>query len=365
MHTRISALLIAALIPVAVAAPAAAARLPAIKTSTSNEVPACATPGRLMAMLNARNSGLPSRYKHITVEYMRHGEELGLRWDYAFFQMLVETNSLKYTGDVDADQNNFAGLGATGNGVKGERFSSVSDGVRAHLEHVLMYTGTYVENPVAERTRKVQSWGILNKWRNNISGPLTYTHLGTKWAPGDRGYSNDIAVIARTFYDNYCNQSDPQPELVAMARPHGTAKTKTVKVETTPTTTTSTNTQANTPPAANQKANVKDVAILNAPSNDAAAGNTSTDSGAADEPSAQKSAGCRVWTASYGGKKAVIIKAINDGITNYTVLDVNAGKEKKEMEAYIAAYAKGGKSVGEYPSPQTALNKAFELCPEG
>ena len=368
MQMRLSAVLIAALFPLSFSSQAEAARLPAIKTSPSNQVPACATPGRMMALLRSRNSGMPSRYATIAADYMRHGEDLGLRWDYAFFQMLVETNNLKYTGDVDADQNNFAGLGATGGGVKGERFSNISNGVRAHLEHILMYTGTHVDNPVAERTRKVQAWGILNNWRSSISGPLTYSHLGTKWAPGDRGYSNDIDVIANLFYNRFCDRPDPQPDLIALARPSGTKKTKTVEVQTTRTTTTTPRTQTQ-PPSTNQKANVKGVAILNAPSNDTASSNsTNTQTNKSSKSAAatnQKTGGCRVWTASYGGSKAVIIKAINDGITNYTVLDVNAGKEKREMEAYIAAYAKGGKSVGEYSSPQTALNKAFELCPEG
>ena len=74
---------------------------------------------------------------------------------------------------------------------------------------------------------------------------------------------------------------------------------------------------------------------------------------------------CRVWTASYGGAHAIIIKAAADDMVNYTVLDVNEVSAKREAEAYIAAYAKGGQTVGEYPSQTQALDKAFELCPEG
>ncbi len=51
-------------------------------------------------------------------------------------------------------------------------------------------------------------------------------------------------------------------------------------------------------------------------------------------------------------------------MTNFTVLDVHAGKEKREADAYIAAYAKGGTTIGEFASPAAALDKAFELCPE-
>ena len=59
------------------------------------------------------------------------------------------------------------------------------------------------------------------------------------------------------------------------------------------------------------------------------------------------------------------VKASADLTTNYTVLDVNEGSEKREAEAYISAYAKGGQTVGEFQSQTQALDKAFELCPEG
>ncbi len=78
-----------------------------------------------------------------------------------------------------------------------------------------------------------------------------------------------------------------------------------------------------------------------------------------------RSSKCRVWTASYGGSRAILIKANNDTLVNYTVLDVNEGTEKREADAYIAAYAKGGKPVGEFQNQTQALDKAFELCPEG
>jgi hypothetical protein len=74
---------------------------------------------------------------------------------------------------------------------------------------------------------------------------------------------------------------------------------------------------------------------------------------------------CRVWTASYGGQKALIIKSVVDKVVNYTVLDVNAGAEKREADAFISAYAKEGVIAGEFVSQAQALDKAFELCPEG
>jgi hypothetical protein len=74
---------------------------------------------------------------------------------------------------------------------------------------------------------------------------------------------------------------------------------------------------------------------------------------------------CRVWTASYGGQRSVIIRSVADQVVNITVLDVNVGSEGREAEAFIAAYAKNGRIAGEYANQAQALDKAFELCPEG
>jgi hypothetical protein len=369
----------------ALSSPAFAASLPAIKTTASNQVPSCTTPGRLDSFLRSRHPSLSRRFDDIAMYYMRHGEDLGIRWDMAFYQMVVETNTLKYTGDVDADQNNFAGLGATGGGVKGERFRSVSDGVRAHLEHVLMYTGAYIDSPVAERTRKVQEWKILEPFQRSIRGPITFTHLGRKWAPSDRGYSDDIKAISDAFMRSFCNAPDPRPEWVALARGNRSkdvaskqAPTSAPNIEVVQKPKVDTTEQrsalgagsliglSQSAKTAQEMADRKTPTVINAvddqkqdakPVKTAMAGSQAKDL----KPAAGK---CRVWTASYGGAKAIIIKAPGKGMTNFTVLDVHAGKEKREADAYIAAYAKGGATIGEFPSPAAALDKAFELCPE-
>lgn len=358
------------------------------------------------------------RYNELAVYYMRHGEDLKIRWDFAFFQMLLETANLAYTGDVDASQNNFAGLGATGGGAKGESFPDIDRGVRAHLEHVLMYAGEKIENPVAERTRKVQEWNLLDSWRRNIRGPVTFSHLSKKWAPGARRYASDLATIANLFYEGACKSPDPRPELVALARGQkrklaGKAAEPTSRQETAssadlvaavinrsrtlpaetaaltgpagptgkaPAEASAKPTETSATAAADDKpAKFVTATIINSP---AASTSQATDSVAANSekiamaageakkaaPAAQAQAEptkCRVWTASYGGPKALIIKAISNDVVNYTVLDVNVGKEKREAEAYIAAYARGGETIEEFSSASAALDRAFELCPEG
>ncbi len=391
-------------------AQASAASLPAIKASSSNAVPACATPGRLMAFVQSRNSRIDDRFAGTATEYMRHGEALKIRWDYAFFQMLVETANLSFGGDVKSSQYNFAGLGATGGGVPGERFSSLSDGVKAHLQHVLMYSGEHIDNPVAERTRKVQEWGILTKWQRSIRGPMTFTHLTRKWSPKDRGYSRDIAAVANAFYNRFCDQPDPRPELVAEARGgrgvsvdtaaaiasqagsdeatkgKSTAEQAIADARATSgpnrlglgagsfgaTMPQSSKLGSTTPPATFTILNSASETAANSEPNGKTSGATQTASAAgaaasaatATTPGKSAASACKVWQASYGGQKAVIIKAIDKGQTNYTVLDVNEGREQREVAAYIAAYAKNGTPLGEFQNSNKALTKAFQLCPE-
>jgi Mannosyl-glycoprotein endo-beta-N-acetylglucosaminidase len=400
------------------AGPATAADLPAVKVSAGNTVPACATPGRLMAFLKARNDKLDGRFDSIATEYMRHGEQLGVRWDMAFHQMIVETGSLKFGGSVKASQNNFAGLGATGGGERGESFKDVATGARAHLEHLVMYTGATVSNPVAERTRKVQEWGVLTDWQKTFKGPLTFAQLARKWAPPARNYAQEIESVAEAFTDGPCKSADPRPELVAAARAGRTdeaATTKSAQIK-------DASKDAAVSPGvelakrANDDARAEGTgsrsalgagavakgataapadakapaaqgpafALLNPPKPEADAtavapekpagkpaatkvNAPSSAKGAKPAAAAQASspANCRVFTASYGGAKAMIIKAVNGDLVNYTVLDVNEGSETREADAYIAAYAPGGKPVGEYKSQTMALDKAFELCPEG
>jgi hypothetical protein len=459
-----------------------AADLPEVKITADNKVPQCATPGRLMAYLRSRNPNVDARFEDVAAQYMKHGQALGIRWDVAFFQMILETGALRFGGDVKATQNNFAGLGASGGGARGESFGDVSTGVKAHLQHLLMYAGEHIDDPVAERTRKVQEWGVLTDWQKSIDGPMTYALIAKQWAPTSRNYVRDISTISDGFYDGYCNGDDPNPGLVqeanneeqpkkakSKAKPKVEPATEIAAAEPTadeaPAAEAPAKADANaaatgaeiakrnieeerkqggplkalgagmlgakadaaaSTPAAAAAEEAPPVTLLNAkadttpPATAEATPDTKgkakpdtktaakTTSPAAEKPAAKnadakaaetkaaeakapetkgaeiqtaalgsaatqmkasapaKDGKCKVWTASYGGQRAVIIKANgNGGMLNYTVLDVTEANEKREVDAYIAAYAKGGEKVGSFPTQNKALSKAFELCPEG
>ena len=213
----------------------AAAALPAIKASPGNSVPACVTPQRLTEFLKSRNDHLPTAFEGLAAQYERYGRTLGLRWDYAFFQMVVETNWLRYrtgsgrAGLVSPRQNNFAGIGATGRGHSGEAFPDPSLGVLAHLQHVAMYAGETIERPVATRTRLVQGWGEIPHWAHEFRRPVTFTDLTRKWSPRDRGYSDDIAAVAERFYTHHCDvriaANTAAPTLAPDPAPTGSIRT--------------------------------------------------------------------------------------------------------------------------------------------
>lgn len=470
MYRRVCASVLIAAICVP-AGGAVAESLPPIKVTASNAVPECVTPGRLTAFLKDRNQRLDPELEKIAVEYMRHGEALGIRWDYAFFQMVVETGYLTFErskgrrGDVRQTQNNFAGLGAAGRGVRGESFPDMSTGVLAHLQHVLMYTGEPVEAPVAERTRKVIEWRVLDDWRAGLKGPMTYADLAQKWA-NNRHYADAIATHAGIFADRYCNAPDPAPELLAEARPNRPEAAPAVaeaqpaaardseasrpatsigrelaqraiedarasgdnrrsslgatglgalanSAEPSPSAETPARqdsepaapqasplmqaasavgsilrnmtqqppatqeraqpqtTQPQTaqpqvaPPAASQQARVAPPAAQPRVSPPVTQVKAAPSRMPPPAPAPEAKVKCHVWTASYGGAKAILIKAPTAEGVSYTVLDVNEGAEKREAAAYIAAYARGGQIESTFSSQTQALEKAFELCPEG
>lgn len=185
--------------------------MPPVRVTGDQGVPACVTPDRLMAFLQSRNPRHNQRYDDIAEIYAAEGRRLGVRWDFAFFHMLHETGDLTFRrsptepGPVAPEQNNFAGLGAAGDGLPGESFPDIYTGVRAHLEHLLVYAGVNIPAPVSRRTYDVQRWGVLDAWLKGLPGPVTFSDLTWRWGMGQESYIRAISRIARSFYATYCD----------------------------------------------------------------------------------------------------------------------------------------------------------------
>ncbi len=71
---------------------------------------------------------------------------------------------------------------------------------------------------------------------------------------------------------------------------------------------------------------------------------------------------CIVEAASFGGTKAVLVRAPKGTDVHYVALSVLEGFEKSMTESFIRARPEGGDAVGEFATRDEALAKARELC---
>ena len=71
--------------------------------------------------------------------YLEECAAEGVKAEVAFGQAMLETGFLRYGGQVDISQYNFAGLGAVDGGTSGASFSDVRTGIRAQVQHLKAY----------------------------------------------------------------------------------------------------------------------------------------------------------------------------------------------------------------------------------
>ena len=124
--------------------------------------------------------------------YYEEAEKEGIKAEVAFAQAMKETGWLQFKGDVKAEQYNFAGMGATGNGVTGESFKDVREGVRAQIQHLKAYGSTKDLNQtcVDNRFKYVErGCSIYVEWLGIPNNPKN-----KGWAAAD-GYGVDIVKM--------------------------------------------------------------------------------------------------------------------------------------------------------------------------
>ncbi len=123
--------------------------------------------------------------------YVRYCAEAGLRADLLWAQMIKETGYGMYGGAVVPEQNNYAGIGATGGGEPGAWFSTAEAGVMAHVAHMVAYV--YASSPV--------SWADANADpRFDFVDPRgvasVLADLNGRWAVPGSAYGESIEEIA-------------------------------------------------------------------------------------------------------------------------------------------------------------------------
>ena len=97
------------------------------------------TADKMQRYLLKNNPKIDRKYLCYTKYFLEEGAKEGVRGDLAFAQSLWETNFFRFGGDVHPSQNNFAGLGATGNKEPGLFFKTPREGIRAQIQHLKAY----------------------------------------------------------------------------------------------------------------------------------------------------------------------------------------------------------------------------------
>ena len=114
----------------------------------------------------------------------------GVRADVLYAQIMLETNYLRFGGDVSASQCNFGGLGATGGGAAGATFPNVRIGLRASVQHLKAYASTdSLVNPCVDPRFQYVNRGCA---------PSVYDLGNGNWAM-DPKYSSKIISIMNSL----------------------------------------------------------------------------------------------------------------------------------------------------------------------
>ena len=155
-----------------------------------------ATQAQMAAFIRRRNSQpkLACSVEEIVRLYYEEAGAEGVRADIALCQALKETGFFAYGGDVLPAQNNYCGLGATGNKAKGAYFSTPQEGVRAHIQHLMAYATT--ERPHAPLVDP--RYDLVRLYRTDIYGKIKHwTGLNGVWAVPGTSYGQDILLLCR------------------------------------------------------------------------------------------------------------------------------------------------------------------------
>jgi len=119
--------------------------------------------------------------------YLSEAGKEGINHDLAIAQMLFITKSLNKK--VLTDVHNYAGLNVVDK--KAVRFNSMTEGVRAHIQHLKGYSSSIKSSELKELLADPR-WDILDPFRGKIK---TLDELSVKWAPGNSEYARKIENI--------------------------------------------------------------------------------------------------------------------------------------------------------------------------
>lgn len=146
---------------------------------------------QLMMFLRANNQNALTAFPDLAKLYREEATLEGVNYDIAFCQMCLETNFLRFGGDIRSTQNNFGGLAAVGGDADGASFASARIGVRAHVQHLKAYAST---EPVIQEIVDPR-FGLVRRCR-----APEVAQLSGRWA-ADLHYGAKILALVRRLYE--------------------------------------------------------------------------------------------------------------------------------------------------------------------
>lgn len=99
-----------------------------------------ATVAQMRTYIEQKNPNIASKVTEMIPYYLSEGNAENIRGDIAFAQSCLETGNFTFRGSaVTLDQNNFAGIGVTKTGEKGNSWDTAQLGIRAQIQHLKAY----------------------------------------------------------------------------------------------------------------------------------------------------------------------------------------------------------------------------------
>ncbi len=152
---------------------------------------------QLLMFLKNNNEIALTNYGDLPHLYREEAEIEGVNHDIAFCQMCIETGFLRFGRGIEAEQNNFASLGATSSvnataKLSGASFADQRTGVRAHIQHLKAYASNApLFQPVVAPRFHLVARGVA---------PVL-SQLTGRWAI-DPLYDRKILALIRRLYES-------------------------------------------------------------------------------------------------------------------------------------------------------------------
>ena len=154
---------------------------------------AVATAKQMQEYIKKVNANVAQSVIDMIPFYLSEGNAEGVRGDIAFAQSCLETGNFAFSQSaVTLDQNNFAGMGVTQNGMKGLSFDTPQLGIRCQIQHLKAYASTdALKNENIDPRFKYVTRGSAPyvEWLGIQENPK-----GIGWAAG-AGYGEKILTV--------------------------------------------------------------------------------------------------------------------------------------------------------------------------